>query len=97
MCPTCNSLYSLEDVTKRGSSMKCSTKTFGKVCGRDLCYQKYLAFGRSKWAPFNINFIPLSAWLKKMFQNQHFASFLGAHIERHTRDGVFEDLWDGRI
>ena len=65
---TCNSLYSLEDVSRGGTAMKCSSKMFGKICGRQLCYQKYLAFGRSKWAPFKtFTFIPPSAWLKKCF------------------------------
>ena len=78
--------------------MRCTSKMFGKVCGRQLCYQKHLAFGRSKWAPFKtFTFIPPSVWLKKMFQNKQFLGFLDCHLERHTQDGVMEDVWDGRI
>ena len=78
--------------------MKCSSKMFGKICGRQLCYQKYLAFGRSKWAPFKtFTFISPLAWLKKMFHNKHFLGFLDNHLQRHAQDGVLEDVWDGRI
>ena len=100
VCPndSCNSLYLLEDVSRGGSSMRCSSKMFGKDYGRQLCYQKHLAFGRSKWAPFKtFIFIPPSAWLKKMFQNKQFLGFLDGHLERHTQGGVLEDIWDGRI
>ena len=100
VCPndSCNSLYLLEDVSRGGSSMRCSSKMFGKDCGRQLCYQKHLAFGRSKWAPFKtFTFILPSAWLKKMFQNKQFLGFLDSHLERHAQGGVLEDVWDGRI
>ena len=42
-------------------------------------------------------FIPPSAWLKRMFRNKHFLGFLNIHLERQTQDGVFEDVWDGKI
>ena len=71
---------------------------FGKICGRQLCYQKYLAFGRSKWARFKtFTFIRPSSLVKKMFQNKHFLGLSDNHHERHSQDGVLEDVWDGRI
>ena len=84
VCPndSCNSLYSLEEVSRGGSSMKCGSNMFGKVCGCQLCYQKHLSFGRSKWTPFKtFTFIPPSAWLKKMFRNKQFLGFLDCHLE----------------
>ena len=32
-----------------------------------------------------------------MFQNERFLGFLDDHLERHTQDGVLEDVWDIRI
>ena len=75
VCPndSCNSLYSLEDVSRGGSSMTCSSKIFRKICEHQLCYQKCLAFGRSKWAPFKtFTFIPPLVWLNTIFRISNF-------------------------
>ena len=32
-----------------------------------------------------------------MFQNKPFLDLLHNHLEQHARDGVLEDVWDGKI
>ena len=71
---------------------------FSKICERQLCHQKYLAFGRSKWAPFKtFTFTPPSSLVEEIFQNKYFLGLLDNHVKRHFQDGVLEDVWDGRI
>lgn len=94
VCPRekCNALYV-------SGQEKCSRKFFGRVCGASLGFERQLSFEKQKWTPFKIfQFMPPSAWLKKMFASSEFCKLLdSASTTTSEPSAVIDDLSRGRI
>lgn len=94
VCPSdkCNTLYKAD-----GHNGACTRYSYGKVCGAALGYDRNLAHGKKRWTAYKqFQFIPPSAWLKKLFTSKQFNKLLEEH-ESSRDHGIMEDVYDGDI
>lgn len=95
VCPkeNCNALYEASEHLEH-----CTMTSFGRVCGAKLGYERHLSSRKRVWKAFKcFQFIPPSAWLKKMLARTEFDKLIEHCRVREPKSRILEDIYDGRV
>jgi len=100
VCPDskCCNLLDCTLLSEATSIPICKRQAYNSHCREQLCYEKFLSFGKSQLVPYK-TFIYLSpiVWLKKFYCIKTFEELLKIQL-RYTSDcGITNDVWDGRV
>ena len=96
VCP--NENCSATSAIKDSENGRCTQVHFQRVCLTSLGHYTNLAHGKKKWKAYkSFQFFPPSSTLKRMFQTQQFNELLQLGQERFVKEGVIQDIKDGRV